>query len=372
MQKNILNIFVTLVFCLVITCAPKVINISPFILSKSPHIQTLEHSDHNMCSELKLEYNHNDEEHSHIYWKCRQTLMKYRLIKGARDPQSKMHNQEIHGVLSKIVLKLADNPEVSLMRENRKLSNRQHRQCLALGYDVETTDQVKIDKYFLCRKILMEKHKVIPPYGNKEYEKYPNQSYNLSFIVNDMLDKEIVKYREAKKKYPTCVKYNLYSVDFENCSKAQDNARACFKKVPKQKFQKEADEKVICQKKAYLRFPTRFLKENLEMKKELERLKSNSDFYNQHNFASLGIDVSLFHAGNEDVDKEIEEEIKKTEAQDREINSKAGLYNKFELTKLRQKFIFNCLNEADHKIEKYVDILRFSCLELEKFEALGD
>lgn len=374
MKTKIGKIFIILFLCFIATCTKRinVINIADFILSKTPHIQNLEQSDHIQCFKLKDEFNQNNNETDKIYWLCRKSLMQSRLIKNNSSPDAQSHNNEIHGVLSKILFKIADAPHLSLLKENNHLDDRQHKECLDYGFNNETEDQTKIDKYFLCRKILMEKHKLIPPYGVKEYEKYQkNSSYNLGFIINRRIDKEIEKFEEAKKKYPTCVKFNLYSENFDRCVKSQNAARACFAQIPEQKFQKESDEKIICQKKAYLRFPDSFLKENLQLKKEIERQNKNSDYYNQHNFAALGIDVSMFHSP-EDKEEDEEKLRQKMIEEEKEINSKTGLYNKFELTKLRQKFIFNCLNEADSKVQLFLNNLRISCLEMENFEILGE
>ena len=63
---------------------------------------------------------------------------------------------------------------------------------------------------------------------------------------------------------------------------------------------------------------------------------------------------------------------KKTEKKsEKEINSKEGLYSKFEITKLRQNFIFSCLKEADIGIDKYAADLKNGCEALVDFKEVG-
>jgi hypothetical protein len=141
-----------------------------------------------------------------------------------------------------------------------------------------------------------------------------------------------------------------------------DRSRLCFGEIAKKRFRREGDEKVICQKRAYLRFDDVMIKKDDQKKWDSERRTSNADYYNNQNFASLGIDETKFFTKDES-------ETKKSVT---EINSKAGLYEKFELTKLRQKFVTACQQEATSRIEDFVIELKNSCEAMEKFQLVGE
>ncbi len=333
-----------------------------YVLSHIPRIQSFENQDHKFCSSLKLDFDTRDNTKSHLYWRCRLSLAKYKL-QVSDSPMAAMGNPEINDLIAKISVKIANTPEAVLLRENKYLDNRQHKQCLNMGFVFDTTDQAKIDDYFACRKALMSDYSLIPPFGKSEYLPYKNPAYNIGFIIDQRIDATLKRFEEAKEKYPTCVKYNLNSVDFKNCTKAQDVSRQCFTEINKKKFQKENAKKIICQKQAYIRFPDDLLRE--EDKKIIEKPLSYD--YGQ-TFAALGINnVTDFGAPK----KEEESKEEKQNNKAAEINSKKGLYAKYELTQLRQKYVISCQDEAQKQVDEYVEGLKKTCESLTIFEEIS-
>jgi len=366
MQKKFIYSALLTIFCASLFACTHKKDPDPFVISSLANIQILEKQDHNFCASLKLEYDKSDNLKSLLYWRCRMSQTKYRLFIDDTIPSNAKFNLEISDLISKIAVKIADTPEAILLRENRKMDNRQHQLCLRMGFQIYTDDQAKIDEYFSCRRVLLEDQKVVPPFGNVEYLKYPNDSYNIGFVVDHRVDESIKKYILTKEKYPTCIKYNLYSLDFKNCSAAQDNSRKCLSEIPKKKFAKEVEEKIACQKKSYIAFPDEFLKDTDQQKQDIERTEANSDYYNNNNFAAIGIsDFAEFGAKPEKMKKEKKVEVKKN------INSKEKLYTRLELTKLRGKFIVACMKEADVRVSYYVDNLQQSCNSLILFREVG-
>lgn len=380
MQKHILHKAFTRIFCLIflsafISCQQvEITSLNQFFLSSLPHIQQFERQDHSFCSSLKIDFDKSEITTSQNYWRCRLSLAKYRL-KTDKLPDSERHNLEISDLVTKISLKISQSSESILIHENNKLDNRHHQQCLEMGYEIATTDQVKIDDYFACRFVLVNKYQDEPPYGNEEYTKYPNRSYNTTFVIDRRIQKDIELYLKEKEKYPTCVKFNLYSEDFRRCKNAQDASEKCFSQIEKKKFLKEWEEKIACQKAAYSEFPDNFLKPDDKELEDAKRINSNSDFYNQNSFAALGIDANQFSAEalkEKTPEEKEEEEVKKNKELRAEINSKNKLYNKFELTKLRKRYIFACQKEADVRVSNYVANLKDSCEELKKFKTTDE
>ena len=370
MQKKILNKIFAAIFCVSFACSQVK---DPFVLSHIPAIQVLEKQDHGFCSSLKIGFDNSDDLKSGLYWRCRLSLAKYRLYTDNSTPENERHNLEISDLITKISLKLADTPESILIRENKKMDERHHQRCLAMGFTIATEDQTKIEDYFICRKTLIDELQLVPPFGNTEYLEYPNRSYNIGFAIDQRTDKDIKSYFAAKSNYPTCVKFNLNNINFKNCTAAQDKMRQCFSNIEKQKFKKEYDEKIVCQKQSYIIFPNDLLKGNDAAQAEIERMNINSDYYNKYSLASLGLDSSEFAAKVDEDPKESAKLAKEKKIEkDKKINSKAGLYTKFELTKLRQKYIFLCQKEADVRVVKYLDEVNKACRELEKFEIVGE
>ncbi|MBP7710673.1 MAG: hypothetical protein KA100_06365 [Rickettsiales bacterium] len=371
MQKKFFKKIFAAIFCLSFACKHvEKEPVNPHILSNLPHIQFFEKQDHAFCSSLKINFDKSIDMQSGLYWRCRMSLTKHRL-RTDDAPDAKNYNLEISDLVTKISLKLADTPESILTHENNKMDERHHKQCLVMGYIFQTEDQAKIDDYFSCRRALIIDQQLVPPFGNLEYLDYPNHSYNIGFVVDRRIDKEIKRYNLAKEKYPTCVKFHLDNVNFTNCTIAQDRSRQCFAEIDKKRFLKEMEEKVICQKMAYLRFPNDLLKEDDRKKAELERKKNNSDFYNNNSFAAIGVSGEDFATK---VDEKIAAKNKKElrVEKEKEINSAKKMYDKFELTRLRQKFIFSCQKEADLRVTKYVEDLKKECASAADFVVLGE
>jgi hypothetical protein len=158
-------------------------------------------------------------------------------------------------------------------------------------------------------------------------------------------------------------------VNFKRCTAAQDASRQCLSEIGLKKFKREGEEKIVCQKQAYIRFPDEMLKDENKKKAEMERMKANSDYYNQYSFASIGIDdAGIFESEEKKAEREKAEKNKKNE----NINSKRGLYSKYELTQLRQKYIFSCQKQAGARVDEYVGALVRSCQGMANFEVVGE
>jgi hypothetical protein len=363
MPKKISNKILALILCCNFGCQTPPPIIDPFVLSNLPNVQFLEKQDHGFCSLLKVDFDKSDDLKSGLYWRCRLSLAKSRLSTNINSPETMQNNSDIIDLITKISLKLAQTSESILAHENKKIDNRQHHQCLAMGYEIATEDQAKIDDYFACRKALIDNQQSVLPFNNPDYLKYPNRSYNIGFAIDRRVDEEIKHYNDAKLKYPTCVKFNLYNVNFGNCTKARDNVSQCLNQIDKKKFIKEREEKISCQRQSYARFPDEFLKEEDSRKAEIDRMKANSDFYNQYSLESLGLSSEDFGGENQD---------QSDNTPKKNINSKEGLYSKFELTTLRKKYALACQKDAESRVDKYVVELTKSCEELAQFEIIGE
>lgn len=351
------------VFSCIFSCAaPKQ---DPYILSPIPEVQEFERADHNLCTSFKLNFDGKENLINRDYWQCRLTFAKYRLTPG-RNQISPMAagNADIQDLINRISLKVAATPESVIKRENQKMDERDHKKCLNMGFTIDSEDFAKIEDYFSCRKVLIEEHQLIPPYGNLDYLQYRNSSYNIGFVIDQRITKEIERYNELEKRYPSCVKFNINSLNFKRCVEAQDKSRECYGNIAKKKFRIEGDQKVACQKLAYLRFGDELMKGDDRRKNEMARDSKNSDYFNNQSLSSLGVNQSDFgHAQSEKSDQE-----KKPE----NLNPKSGLYEKYELTRLRQKFVIACQQDASSAVEAQVEKFKASCEALEKFEVIGE
>lgn len=365
MTKRFFQQILILLFLICTSCAKPKPN--PFLLSPNQNIQVLELQDHQFCSSLKIDYDQSHLIQNRVYWGCRLSITKHHII-NSRSENTITHNASIEDLINKIDIKIANLPESLVLQANKKTDERHHNKCLELGYEIATQDSAKIDDYFSCRSTLIENYKLLPPYRNPKYLSYPNKSYNLNFAINNQIEQKLAEYNKQKEKYPTCVKYSLYDPNFKLCTKAQDESRNCHKQIKKARYKEELKEKLKCQRETYIQFPDRLIKYENEEENKANRTNYKSDYYNNNNFESLGIDVTLFKAPElEEIKEEVEQEITTPS-----INNDNELYSRFEITKLRERYILKCQDNVDKEIVKFVEAEKFKCDELQKFEKIGE
>lgn len=372
MLKKSLKIFYVAILCATFSCAktPK----DPHIISSNPEIQLLERQDHKFCDSLDLNSGSSNKSfNSDLYWRCRLSMAKYKLKTNVRTSHNVNFNALISDLVTKISLHLSEARESVFIKENKKIDAKHHAKCVSYGLDFDLSDRLKTDQYLLCRKRLIDEDQLDPAYGVDSYLKYPNRSYNLSFVLDNRIDVENKRFEEAEKNYPSCTRFFKKNSEFKKCTEAQDQSRKCFLEVDGKKFKKESEQKTICQRQAYVKFPDSFLKEEDQRKQDIARTKTNADAYNSNNFAALGIlddDVELFESEETaDAEYDAREKQKKIE---KNINSKRGLYTRYELIRLRQKYIVACQQSADYAVQKYVEEVKQSCADIGVFKANDD
>ncbi len=226
-----------------------------------------------------------------------------------------------------------------------------------MGYYQDAKDQLKIEEYYLCRKNLIELNYAEPPFNNEEYLEYQNKSYNIAFVIDKRIKDSIKQNQEKLEKYPECKNFKTFSDDFEKCVKSLDSHKACIAESKIKILEKEGVEKLICQKQAYVRFNDNMIKNSDRVDLEIKTRNYNSDRDNKNNFESIGINEKDF-LGKELKKKVAVEEEKTKNTID---NNNNNIYSKYEISKLRKKFISSCLKIIDNKIKNYEENLMQQC-----------
>ncbi len=329
----------------------------PYIISDYKDIQKFEEYDHNSCVNLKLNFDKSQNIESKLYWHCRLSFSKYHLEISPILPRQKEFNQKISDLITKISLKISRNQESNINKEIDKIDEIDHRKCNKMGYYQDAKDQLKIEEYYLCRKNLIELNYAEPPFNNKEYAEYQNKSYNIAFVIDKRIKESIKKNREDIEKNPECSGFKTSSPEFEKCVKSLDLFKNCVLESKIKILAKEETEKTICQKQAYIRFSDNMLKINERTDLEIQNRNYNSDRDNKNNFESIGINEKDFLG--QDLKKKIkieDEKIKNTIE-----NNHSNIYSKYEISKLRKKFIISCTRATDERLKLYEEDLINKC-----------
>lgn len=363
LQKPICNSFIVLF--LIISCTKTK---NPFILSSTKNVEILEEKDHIFCNSLLKNYEKKELIKDFSYWNCRLLTTKHHLI-NSNDAFATSHNAQIIELLKRISSILKNLPESLIIHSNNRIDEQHHAKCLKAGYKITKQNQAEIDDYFSCRQSLLEDYKAIPPFFNSDYLDYKNKNYNIDFVINKRMQKSIYEFEEQKEKYPNCVKFNLYSLNFQNCTKAYDESRICHSEIAKKKNKKILEAKTHCQKQAYIHFPDELIKVDEKNDEESKKNNISSDYYNQNSLSSLGLSVKDFSSKIDDQEKEKQKEEPKNLE---DINNYKHLYTKLEIGNLRSIYAGNCQKEVDVEISRYVKSLEMACDELTKFKVIGE
>jgi len=372
------NFFASIIlFSVIFGCAKK-INYEPYIISQNPQIKRIERGDHDVCVSLKLNFDSQDINQSKLYWRCRLTFAKFRLntrnTRGSQ-VQNQQINDEISNLVAQISLKLASDSLENLYSQNLKLDNFHHQRCQKLGYEVDTDDKLKIEEYFTCRKALIDEYNLSAPYGNEEYLKYKNETYDIGFVVDQALTKNLKKQSEALSKYPDCKKYSFRSENFKNCAKAIEDNKQCLAKIPEQIYKKDGQEKILCQKKVYDKYGDELLIDYDKKQQEIIKNNYNADTANGNNLESLGLNQKMFVVESKaklDEKNTLENDQISLKERRQKINSRTELYSKSELTRLRRIFISSCQKSINQIIYQYRDKLFEDCDKLSEYDEIED
>lgn len=356
------------------SCA-NVISYESYIISSNPKIKRIERGDHDVCLSLKLNFDSQDIMQSKLYWRCRLTFAKYRLKPRGSSQESNDIEDEIANLVAQISLKLASDSMENLYTQNQKLDNFHHNRCLKLGYEVEGDDRKKIEEYFSCRKALIDEYNLSAPYGNEEYLKYKNDSYDIGFAIDQVIARNLKKQQEAKEKYPNCVKFPLHSQNYKNCTKAIEENKDCLSNIIDKIYKKDGEEKIICQRKAYEIYGDELLIDFDVRQKEIAKDNFIADSSNRNNLEALGLKAKMFSVESKEKAREnnsLQEDKERQKMQRQKINSRINLYTKSEITHLRRRFISNCQKDLNNKINDYQNELRQQCDKMLEFDEIID
>jgi len=124
-------------------------------------------------------------------------------------------------------------------------------------------------------------------------------------------------------------------------------------------IEREASEKIICQKQAYIRYNDEMIKDDERADLEIINRNKNSDKQNKQNFESNGINEKDFIGKTKNENKPekkqtLEEKIKEWEEASKERNKiqndSKNIYTKHEISRLRREFIYSCVKIIDNDL----------------------
>jgi len=352
--KNIASLFLIAIAFLCFSCAD-----SEF--EERQKIKKLEDEDHKYCIKLGLDFGF-DAIETELYWRCRVSLAGKITIQRTFSLSSSAKDE----YLNNLEIKFQKSFEDLNNYRNNLIGRKHHKICQKRGYDINSIKQDEVEKYLDCRQDLIKTYQVNPPYKKTHYLERPQDSYNIKYVINKRQDHEIERLEEERKKYPRCVHLEIKTKNYKKCINDYDKNAKCLENAQQMRFKKEMEQRMICQRRLYQRFPESLLKKD-EIQEEFDRKKVAADIYNNNDFINIGVDDDMLKTfeSAEAIRKREEEKIRKAkekkEQKKEDFNNEEKLYSKAELTALKKKFIVECDKRIKPITEEFIESKNLIC-----------
>ena len=320
-------------------------------------IHQIKRQDSAICRSQGFQINNSNSRETEIYWKCRLNLIQDRIIEDSiTNDKAIRYNNMIEKIQKEIIENLNKAKEETLGQLDDDFNINDHNKCLIAGYTNKSNNPRKVNDYYRCRENLILSRNPTDPrivdtfkfktqksqnilQDKEKFEKYITRL----FQKNSRGDQDAKNLIKAIAQYPQCANENYRTEKFKLCIRAQEKAEECVNKIEEQKIIKQLNDRIFCQKQAYVQFPDELAIDDIEKIKNQEKLRKNN--------LLLGY-----------LDPKLELEKQQVEQQKEQIiQNNAKIYTKLELLRIRESFIEKCNQLMVKKINNYIDSLSKNC-----------
>jgi hypothetical protein len=300
--------------------------------------------DHQKCVSQGIEPTNQNKIIVKTYWQCRYDLVVSKRIFNTITPETIKRNNEI----DKIAQEFLDNVSRATYALSTTIDDKaelsDHNRCIISGYGL-TINQPNYD-YYRCRQDLIIAH--LPPNSQQ------NEDFN----------QEISQIIAATDKYSDCSNLNISSEDFKQCAQSTKESRVCVGNIYALKIKKELKDKIYCQQQSFIQFPDNYALAKNKSTKEIEKLMLAKKKAGNGTLAKESNATLEYLEGNKNITTNIGRYSQ--ENSDEEEQSKNEPYNRIELFKLRESFMYQCNKNMDNKLPYFVDQSLRNCLDIAK------
>ncbi len=327
-------------------------NSESYLLTYQSKLRIIERQDHQKCVSQGLDYGDWDEIITEMYWRCRYNLVIARKVADATSAEAIRNNAAVDRISEEIFKNLSRAKYSALAKIEDDIELYDHRKCESKGYGLGIGEVN--DSYYHCRQnLILGRIPPAPKVTNAfEMAALPPQraAEYMSIADASRANQEANLITEAIQKYPNCLGLNVQSDDFKKCSAATDESQRCLQDVYSLQVKKDLQDKIYCQKQAFVQFPDNYALAKEKSANEIEKLKlaqktKDDEELNQETNATL---LYLESDKNiENIGRYVED------AGNKEEQSKAKLHGRIELLKLRERFIYQCNKKMEDKLPEF-------------------
>ncbi|MFT6332457.1 MAG: hypothetical protein ACJAW3_000794 [Lentimonas sp.] len=344
-----LLIFLFLTIATLSSCSPS----QSFLLEYQSELRITEREDHAICLSQGINNGLWDEVTTEMYWRCRQKLVSDRKIKYPFTYSKFKHNKIINKISEEMIKNLNRAKSSAIAKIEEKIDLKDHDKCESLGNYLEKGKSN--DNYYICRKNLVLDRIPPSPKLTHSYEaaampEYRSAEYlRISTGIKEG-SREAVETANLMLRYQYCVGINIKSDDFKKCSAAAERSKQCLSQIQAVTLKKDLGDKIYCQKQAFIQFPDNYA---LAKDKSSQEIKEIEEWANKKRVNS----ALLYLEGKREMEDENDKIVK---------NDYGKSYNKIDLLKLREHFIFQCVKKMTEKLPEFAKKNSENCLSIAK------
>lgn len=358
MVKNLKNILIFIFF--LASCANP--ELGPPISEEG--LRAIEQEDHQKCVAKGLNYGAKDAVVAELYWRCRYSVLMDRKMSGFFNSKVIRYNAAIDKMGEEILKNVSSAKYHVLEKIDDDVQLDDHEKCVSNGYD-DSFEKNK-DGYYRCRQNLVALRLSKIPQATNIYESavLPEDTKETLKIVIDSrhTNKEATRVAELMQKYPNCIGLNVDSEEFKKCSDAAERSKVCIGTINSKQIKKELNDKIYCQEQAFIQFPDNYALAKDKSSSEIEKLEAEAKKIKDQETKDEINATLLYLEGTRSIDQNIGREV--PNPRDGEEKAKEKLYNRVELLKLREHFIYRCNQKMEEKLPDFAQKLTEECMDI--------
>lgn len=356
LSKNHLFVFFTLF--IISSCSVS----ESTLLSEQSALRVTERQDHQKCVSEGLEVGNWDDLTTELYWRCRYNLAKERITYLPITPGLFRKNSAINKTIDIIIRNIAKAKFASLAKISDDVEILDHEKCSKMGYNLSSFNQSGVDEYYKCRERLILQR--IPPAPKITHlyetsvlpEKRERNYLRISRDSRKEINAEASEAIELMKKYPICVGLSTDSLDFKKCSEATESSKECLSNIESMKVKKRLEDKIYCQKQAFIQFPDNYALAKDKSASEIAKLEEEKQNNEEENYTLKYLEGETSDISN------LGRQVNKSDNE--EERSKEKIYSKLDLLRLREQFMYQCNQTMDEKLPDFVENSTKTCLDI--------
>lgn len=361
--------FWLLLSCLFFSCArPR-----PDIISDRSVLRIAEGEDHQKCVAQGFDLNKWDDIVTELYWSCRYDLIqKRRIYDNSTDPEVIANNIKVKKISDEILKNLNRARQVVLAKLQGNIQTSDHAKCVSLGYNLDSENPAEIESYYKCREGLVLGRISPAPKVTNSYEAsvMPDDktSRYLQIVKEARRDNpEVIKIDEQINLYPMCAGLNVRSEDFKKCASAQEDAKKCFLDINLRRARKNVDDKIYCQKQAFIQFPDNYAlikdRSPAQIASDKKKAKEAEAKKAKEKEEQVKTNLTLMFLQGGSTSDVLNMESVRNEKADKKEETKI-LYGKIELLNLREQFIERCNISMEQKMPIFIEEEAAKCTKI--------